>query len=65
MEIFLKVRKMGKAVKTVRRTEMIDYEYMTAPCGFITIFAALKMLGLDKWARQEAGAILDSYFYGT
>jgi hypothetical protein len=29
MEIFLKVREMGKEVKKKRRNEEVDFEYMT------------------------------------
>ena len=25
----------------------------------------IRKLGLEKWAREEAGGILDKYFYGT
>ena len=25
----------------------------------------IKNIGLEKWAKEEAGAILDKYFYGT
>ena len=25
----------------------------------------IKKLGLEKWAKDEAGGILDKYFYGT
>jgi hypothetical protein len=25
----------------------------------------IKKLGLEKWAKEEAGGVLDKYFYGT
>jgi hypothetical protein len=33
MEIFQKIREMGKELKEKKRNEEIDYNYMTAPCG--------------------------------
>jgi hypothetical protein len=33
MDILLKLREMGREVKSKRRHEEIDFEYMTAPCG--------------------------------
>lgn len=154
MEVFEKIREMGKELKEKRRNEEIDYNYMTAPCGLPcfecyfylsqfdqrmakTIAGAfnvtpneiqckgcraedgkcvhhsmecrvykciegtdmttcaeckkfpceylhpysdqamkphntkvynlcrIKNIGLEKWAKEEAGSILDKYFYGT
>jgi hypothetical protein len=154
MEVFQKIRKMGKELKERRRNEEIDYNYMTAPCGlpcfecyfYLSQFdqgmaetiggvfnvspeqikckgcraedgqcahhlmecrvykcientemktcaecndfpceylhpyrdqaekwhntkvynlCRIKKLGLEKWAKDEAGGILDKYFYGT
>ncbi|MBW1852118.1 MAG: DUF3795 domain-containing protein [Deltaproteobacteria bacterium] len=33
MEVFQKIREMGKELKEKRRNEEIAYSYMTAPCG--------------------------------
>ena len=154
MEIFQKIRGMGKELKEKRRNEEIDYNYMTAPCGlpcfecnfYLSQFdqkmaetiagvfnvtpneikckgcraedgqcahlemecrvykciektdiktcaeckkfpceylhpysdqamkphntkvfnlCRIKNIGLEKWAKEEAGSILDKYFYGT
>jgi len=154
MEIFHKVREMGKKLKEKRKHEEIDYDYMTAPCGLpcfecylylaqfdqamaetiagvfnvspdeikckgcraedgniahlpmecrvykciestgmkicaecdnfpceylhpyrdqaekwhntkVYHLCLIKKIGLEKWAKEEAGDILDKYFYGT
>ena len=154
MEVFQKVREMGKELKEKRRNEEIDYSYMTAPCGLpcfecyfhlaqfdqemaetiggvfnvspdqikckgcrgengkcvhhtmecrlykciegtgmttcaeckkfpceylhpysdqamklhntkVYNLCRIKNIGLEKWAKEEAGSILDKYFYGT
>lgn len=154
MEVFEKIREMGKELKEKRRNEEIDYNYMTAPCGlpcfecyfYLSQFdqemaetiagifnvtpdeiqckgcraedgkcvhhsmecrvykciegtdmttcaeckkfpceylhpyseqamkphntkvynlCHIKNIGLEKWAKGEAGSILDKYFYGT
>lgn len=33
MDVFLKVRALGKVLKRKRRHEPVDYDYLTAPCG--------------------------------
>ena len=33
MEIFLKIREMGKELKERRKDEVVDFNFMTAPCG--------------------------------
>lgn len=154
MEVFLRIREMGKELKKRRNGEEIDYEYMTAPCGIpcfecyfylaqfdqhmaetiagvfglspddikckgcrgengkcrhhamecrvytcisntgmktcaecetfpceylhpyrdcaekwhntkVFSLCRIKQVGLEKWAKEEAGDILDKYFYGT
>jgi len=154
METFLIIREMGKEIKNKRKSEEIDFIYMTAPCGLpcfecyfylaqfdqemaetiagvfnllpeeiqcrgcraeggkcvhhsmecrlykciestdmitcaecknfpceylhpysdqamkphntkVYNLCRIKNIGLEKWAKEEAGDILDKYFYGT
>ena len=54
MEIFQKVREMGKELKKKRKHEEIDYDYMTAPCGLPCFECYLYLAQFDQ---EMAGTI--------
>ena len=57
MEIFLKVREMGKAVKAKRKAEEIDYAYMTAPCGLPCFECYLYLARFDQNMAETIAGI--------
>jgi len=48
MEILLKIRVMGRDVKSKRQNEEVDYEYMTAPCGLPCFECYLHLAQFDE-----------------
>ncbi|MFC2068389.1 DUF3795 domain-containing protein [Chloroflexota bacterium] len=58
MEVFQRIREMGREVKKTRRNEEIDYAYMTAPCGLPCFECYLYLAQFDqKMAEMIASAL--------
>ena len=60
MEIFQKVREMGKEIKPKRKNEEINYKYMTAPCGLPCFECYLYLAQFD----QEMGKRRSGWCFG-
>jgi len=58
MEIFLKIREMGKKLKEKRRKEEIDYNYMTAPCGLPCFECYLHLAQFDQEMAETIAGVL-------
>ena len=59
MEIFQKVRQMGKELKEQRRNEEIDYHYMTAPCGLPCFECYLYLAQFDQGMAETIAGLLN------
>lgn len=59
MEIFLKIREMGKAVKERRKDEVIDYHDMTAPCGLACFECYLYLAQFDEKMSEMIAGLLN------
>jgi hypothetical protein len=59
MEIFQKVREMGKELKEKRRNEEIDYNYMTAPCGLPCFECYLYLAQFDQGMAETIAGLFN------
>jgi len=59
MEIFLKIREMGKQVRDKRKGEETDFGYMTAPCGSPCFECFLYLAQFDQAMAEAIANVLD------
>ena len=59
METFLKIREMGKELKERRKDEVVDFNFMTAPCGLPCFECYFHLAQFDqKMAETIAGSLM-------
>lgn len=58
MEIFQKVREMGRRVKERRRGEDVDYGRMTAPCGLPCFECYFHLARFDRELAETIAGVL-------
>ena len=59
MEVLLQIRAMGQAIKRKRQEEIIDYEYMTAPCGLPCFECYLYLAQFDQEMADMIAGVLN------
>ena len=57
-ETLLKIREMGREVKRKRQNEMVDYAYMTAPCGLPCFECYLYLAQFDEEMAETIAGVL-------
>ncbi len=59
MEIFQKIRQMGKELKEKRGNVDIDYNYMTAPCGLPCFECYFHLAQLDREMAEAIAGVFN------
>jgi hypothetical protein len=59
MEIFLKIREMGKELKEKRIDEVIDFTFMTAPCGLPCFECYFHLAQFDQEMAETIGSVFN------
>lgn len=59
MEIFQKVREIGKQLNEKRKNEEIDYDYMTAPCGLPCFECYLYLAQFDHGLAKTIAGVFN------
>ena len=59
MEVFLKIREIARNLKEKRKTEIIDYNHMTAPCGLPCFECNFYLMRFDPLMAETIADVLN------